>query len=1362
MPEIKNQFTGGKMSKDVNERLVRKGEYRHAMNVQVSTSEGSDVGTVQNILGNSPGCVYKDPSLNPILPGSTTVGSISDEKNDSLYWLVAGPSLSLNLPIESSVSFKDMIMRTNNTNTGCEPVFVDVWKHCTSIEPIPGYSDNSISLIDVNSYDIVTPGMYATGYSGTSTSPEFPPTLVTSIGNYNSIPLNFFVGGVAGPAYTPPLIVIGSGTNTNMFIRGFWNDSGGHNGNGGFTDTQYDSTAQTLNRPYKQKFLPPDGASQFWIPLADLTATQTQQIQQGAQIGPILPQAFSTYNSGANVLNGAAYATVYSAVQFHILDQNNQSIPALIITVGYGNGLVAPFNSFSSSNGMLHSNWSEQNGTTHGGSWYTGIWQKDLSITSGVQQGEAYPFYELEAGIQPLTVPSGISTPTSSFNLPSFDANSLQWVDEIFQILFDFDGVNSYPANIDAATGQPVQIQVNSSLFPPNSCIDSASVIDPNNGFSLGPPMTFSSTFDVVDCDTGNPNVASGFNTNNSQLELSVTSGGITKVWLENKVNLSNADSVCFESERVLNFDPEKPEITGINIMDDMLFWTDNATEPKKINIERSIEGTNFDGTQHTRLINSAQGITIASDIMARERHVTVIKSSPRNSLNLELIDGRDPLLNYTGKTYVGLDGNNTQVLDSSNPTVQYDFSNLQIGDTVSFSIFSDYYSAGDMDFAWEEGGYLLLKELASANTLLPVPLADWTIRGLITGWQSNKFDNLTAPYVRVEIEVVGLDGIPLVPDPSDPSNKVYYAVDYEGAEPVIFEDKFPRFSYRYKYEDGEYSTFAPWSEVAFLPNVFNYEPKRAWNTGMLNNLKSLKVKGFQPARYWNPLSKDQDVVEVDILYKEDVSPNVYLIETISPVDILPEGQSLLPWYADEYLINSETIKSVIASNQLIRPWDNVPKKALAQDISGNRLVYANYEQNYDLKIGEQNYKPDFKNTLTAWSSSSISIPKKSIKSLRDYKLGVVFTDKYGRETPVLISENGGFNVNKTDSVNANRLKVGLRGSIPPEMRYYKFYIKETSSEYYNLAMDRWYKAEDGNLWLAFPSSDRNKVDLETSLYFKRGEDGDKNVLSNDTKYKILAIENEAPEFIKTRRIRVGTVEHYYGTADVFGDGASNHLLNAPAIGGVSFDMDFVEGGFKGTSLSNMEDIKEDLYIQFVSSSDSSAQYKISEITSDRVDLSVSSGIGIPDKYSVTLDTNLKNDIGFIFNNAASPDYIKDGTKVVFTKAVIENKPQFDGRFFAKIENDGKIKTQITDDSIGVNYIESAHKMVYAMDHDGLLKTTSSAAVVSNPSDTTQANKVTMDYFAAIVDPQAIASNDAEWSDILAQYYHFHQCNHIG
>ena len=52
MPELKNTFTGGKMEKDQDERIVPSGLYREALNVTVSTSEDSDVGAAQNILGN--------------------------------------------------------------------------------------------------------------------------------------------------------------------------------------------------------------------------------------------------------------------------------------------------------------------------------------------------------------------------------------------------------------------------------------------------------------------------------------------------------------------------------------------------------------------------------------------------------------------------------------------------------------------------------------------------------------------------------------------------------------------------------------------------------------------------------------------------------------------------------------------------------------------------------------------------------------------------------------------------------------------------------------------------------------------------------------------------------------------------------------------------------------------------------------------------------------------------------------------------------------------------------------------------------------------------------------------------------------
>ena len=76
MAEIKHGFLQGKMNKDLDERLVPNGQYRDAMNVQISTSDASDVGTVQNILGN-----YRLDSIIDIY-SAKCVGSISNEKNN--------------------------------------------------------------------------------------------------------------------------------------------------------------------------------------------------------------------------------------------------------------------------------------------------------------------------------------------------------------------------------------------------------------------------------------------------------------------------------------------------------------------------------------------------------------------------------------------------------------------------------------------------------------------------------------------------------------------------------------------------------------------------------------------------------------------------------------------------------------------------------------------------------------------------------------------------------------------------------------------------------------------------------------------------------------------------------------------------------------------------------------------------------------------------------------------------------------------------------------------------------------------------------------------------------------------------------
>ena len=88
MPELKHNFTAGRMNKDLDERLVPKGEYRHAENVEVMTSEDSNVGSVQTSLGNilvSDMLPAEEKRSNP-----ACVGSIVDEKNNKAYYFLSG------------------------------------------------------------------------------------------------------------------------------------------------------------------------------------------------------------------------------------------------------------------------------------------------------------------------------------------------------------------------------------------------------------------------------------------------------------------------------------------------------------------------------------------------------------------------------------------------------------------------------------------------------------------------------------------------------------------------------------------------------------------------------------------------------------------------------------------------------------------------------------------------------------------------------------------------------------------------------------------------------------------------------------------------------------------------------------------------------------------------------------------------------------------------------------------------------------------------------------------------------------------------------------------------------------------------
>ena len=732
--------------------------------------------------------------------------------------------------------------------------------------------------------------------------------------------------------------------------------------------------------------------------------------------------------------------------------------------------------------------------------------------------------------------------------------------------------------------------------------------------------------------------------------------------------------------------------VTGINIIDEMLFWTDNESEPKKINITRCKDGThlysttdvtNVDGPRHTDLIVNGDEYG-----KIQQSHITVIKPKPKSPIVLDFnknilesagINGR---LNSNGRATT----NNSAILKQGDI---HTFTSVSTLDSFSFN--------NNNKFDYDIGDIVLIKYNSSGSiSNSDFPITEYNIRGRVTELSNNTFTAANT-HVRVKILDVNYDGYPSLTGSSN--NSHVWAIQKEINEENLFELKFPRFSYRWKFEDGEYSTFAPWSEIAFIPGNYQYLPKEGFNIGMVNQLKELTLFDF--------ITPDmpKDVVQIDLLYKDSLDATVYIINSVKPNDQPDSGLSQNIWRTPgsqgkssvaatgnaelpygKYKITTENIFAAVASNQLIRNWDNVPRKALAQEIIGNRLIYGNYVRNFNLSPGGNFlFSPDISLTYKYYNNNYWH--SKTVKSIREYQVGVVYTDEFGRETPVFTSSDSIVKIPKLHSSKSNILYSKINHFPPRHADAYKFYVKETTSKYYNLVMDRWYNAEDGNIWLSFNSHDRNKVDEETYLYLKRGHDG---AIVNDTyKYKILDIKNEAPEFIRTTQkqfgIKPNNVGNWNFAASDFNAGVLYNdggvLIDAidivPEIGKKSFsisppiisDSNWIELNL-GTVFTADTTIDETFRIRFLkhSASTTVTHRGFGQFFYDQDPDQVSNWYKV-DSYSQSGLFNVSkafgNDVLFALDSAGTA--MADDISIEIARESAERLPEFDGRFFVKV-----------------------------------------------------------------------------------------------
>lgn len=663
---------------------------------------------------------------------------------------------------------------------------------------------------------------------------------------------------------------------------------------------------------------------------------------------------------------------------------------------------------------------------------------------------------------------------------------------------------------------------------------------------------------------------------------------------------------ILVDTQNILNFS-EDYLITGINVIEGNLYWTDNQTEPKTININKwkkystQTNGTPYSFTAHTQLpIFQSQNTRDWE-----EADITVIKKQPLSPPTLTLLDTFRPGVNstfYFDANFSYEDPNNAGSYIPIPPRTT--FTITTVSDISGFKV-------GDNIEALSIGGGTVPEEAQGGEAKFQVkslPVysttnSNYEMECIMGSW--------VAPVEFVINSTVSFQADLIEPD-------------------GIFKLDFVRFAYRYKFDNNQYSPLGPFSEIAFKPTgIYEWDSTKGFNSSMENSVKTIELSNFEVV---------ENVKEVEILYKNDSSNVIYSVSTIQRGDIFS---------GYKYTLDTELIHSVIDSNQILRPWDNVPRLAKSQEVISNRIVYGNYLQNFN--VDESQKELNFSFSTQDFVDVDL-LPQKTIKTDRAYQAGVVYMDKYGRQSPVFSSSDSAIEIDKkyAAATNSMQIKGPALSDAPSWATHFKYFIKDASSGYYNLAMDRYYIAEDGNFWLSFPSSDRNKITEESFIELKKAHGSEEPVLEK-AKFKVLDIANEAPDFIKTKTTKIGEV-----IDDNIFDAGDYPAVNAQYI-------DIKKSEVDSSSAKGVES-KSGVYLSVQGNFRSTQLIGVASISL------------FGSYYRFHLRGNLPLDMDEIVGS--SQDLPSDLGVRFFIKEIL-NKPEFTGRFFVKLDSQSLAKRYI-------------------------------------------------------------------------------------
>ena len=614
---------------------------------------------------------------------------------------------------------------------------------------------------------------------------------------------------------------------------------------------------------------------------------------------------------------------------------------------------------------------------------------------------------------------------------------------------------------------------------------------------------------------------------------------------------------------RFLNFSKSHP-IYGIDLLEDLLFWTDNRNQPRKINIDKAIT----DNTYYTD-----------------EDQISVAKYYPYNAPSLCTVspglgfpvltpgDGvtapptTGPHWVLGGAAYIAagyLDPTDLKVgmwvrnyvEDTLNPDPNYiplieptTGIPLQISrgpegpiGTGNFYHYEFYTNYG-VNFGNSGGGgagmytmypnsknvseqYLppstrFIIETVGANTLVHYADPQGGLVGeiltdmLLVGPKVNGQNILVSSYDPATRTITFDKNLPTGNDAiiqgevmmlSWPNPE--YISTWPGDKEFL-TDKFVRFAYRFKFDDGEFSLISPFTQPAFIPKQSGYineevtlsdetvgiitlpgvsqkltnQQKEIQSSTIVsffeNSVDQVDIKIDMPCKV-DELEDKYKVSEIDIIYKESDGLAMQVLETIPVSDVSVTGNS-----TNEYIYNYQSRKPfrTLPEKETTRVFDKVPIRAQTQSVVGSRVVYGNIidkhtppeNLNYSIQASPK-YEPGTYNATTKPNRGKTftSYPTHTLKQNRTYQVGIILADKYGRQTDVILSSITNFQFSQGSSdnlfdgstvfhkykdVNPNigsnkwfgdSLKVLFRSKIPSSVSYAEGYPGlYTSGTYY-------------------------------------------------------------------------------------------------------------------------------------------------------------------------------------------------------------------------------------------------------------------------------------------------------------------------